>query len=165
MTMDKFRCRAKTRSEEETAAFAQQLAAALAETDVVALVGKVGSGKSVFARALISALLAEAGRVEDIPSPTYTLVQTYEARFEIWHVDLYRLDEPREILELGLQDAFGSMLCVVEWGDRIAEFLPGNTVRVELEPVPGCWNSRIITVNTSCQAVAARIEGIQGSHE
>ena len=87
-----------------TACLARVMAAVLKPGDVLALEGPVGAGKTHFARALIHARLAAAGQSEDVPSPTFTLVQTYLAgQVEIWHADLYRLTHPEEIAELDME--------------------------------------------------------------
>ncbi|SMX47160.1 tRNA (adenosine(37)-N6)-threonylcarbamoyltransferase complex ATPase subunit type 1 TsaE [Actibacterium lipolyticum] len=113
------------RSEEETAKLAQRLAPALGAGDVLLLQGPIGAGKTHFARSLIQFLMARDGHVEDVPSPTFTLVQTYDAgALEIWHSDLYRLTHPDEVTELGLEDAFETALCLIEWPDRLGELVP-----------------------------------------
>ena len=100
--------------------------------DVVLLSGPIGSGKSHFARSLILSLLADHGQVEDIPSPTFTLVQTYLAGdLEIWHSDLYRLSLLDEVLELGLLDAVTTALCLVEWPDRLGSAAPDDGLKLE----------------------------------
>lgn len=100
-----------------TDALARAIAPHLRAGDVLLLSGPIGAGKTHFARALIRARL---GRDEDVPSPTYTLVQTYtDGRAEIWHADLYRLGDPGEVVELGLEDAFAYAICLVEWPDRM----------------------------------------------
>lgn len=104
----------------EMLAFAARLANIAAPGLTVLLDGPVGAGKTELARATIQSLLAKEGRVEDVPSPTFTLVQTYETEaFEIWHADLYRLSNPDELIELGLEAAFQSAFCLVEWPDRM----------------------------------------------
>lgn len=114
-------------SPEATAAFARRVAPALGAGDVLLLAGEIGAGKSHFARALIAERLAAVGMVEDIPSPTYTLVQSYEAAdLPIWHCDLYRITEPIEAVELGLWDAFETALCLVEWPERLGDQTPKN---------------------------------------
>ncbi|MEM9267811.1 MAG: tRNA (adenosine(37)-N6)-threonylcarbamoyltransferase complex ATPase subunit type 1 TsaE [Pseudomonadota bacterium] len=105
---------------EATTALAEAFAAQAAAGETFLLEGPVGAGKSHFARSFIRWHLAKAGRVEDIPSPTFTLVQTYEGDgVTLWHTDLYRLDGPDELEELGLTDAFETAICLVEWPDRL----------------------------------------------
>ena len=113
-----------------TAAFAGALAADLRAGDTILLKGQVGAGKSHFARALIRARLGNP--LEDVPSPTYTLVQTYEADPVIWHADLYRLTAAAEVDELGLTDALPDAIVLIEWPDRMA--LSGSALTVTLTP-------------------------------
>jgi len=123
------------RSPEATARIAQTLGACLAAGDVLLLHGPVGAGKSHFARALIQSRLAALGRFEDVPSPTFTLVQCYDLdRAELWHADLYRLTGPAECDELGLIDAFESAICLVEWPDRLAELTAAGALHLHLRP-------------------------------
>lgn len=119
-------------SPEATDAFARALAPDLRAGDVLLLEGPVGAGKTAFARALIHALRARAGlRPEDVPSPTFTLVQTYDTgSFETWHADLYRLTDPAEVAELGLTEAFADALCLVEWPDRLGRVAPPKAARL-----------------------------------
>lgn len=103
-------------SPDRTAKIAVLLADALCPGDTICLSGGLGAGKSHFARSIIAHLSGEV----DIPSPTFTLVQTYSASdFTIWHADLYRLSSPDEVVELGLEEAFGHDLCLIEWPDRL----------------------------------------------
>lgn len=121
-----------------TAALAAAIAPLCRGGDVIALWGGIGAGKSHFARALIATRLATAGRSEDIPSPTFTLVQSYDADgIEIWHSDLYRLSHPDEVLELGLEDAFDHALCLIEWPDRLGADLPAHALHLHLDPGAG----------------------------
>ena len=104
---------------------ARAIAPHLGAGDFVGLTGGLGAGKSLFARALIGARLAALGRAEDVPSPSYTLVQTYDlGAVELWHADLYRLGGAGEIAELGLEEAFATAICLVEWADRLGPALP-----------------------------------------
>ncbi|SEO10806.1 tRNA threonylcarbamoyladenosine biosynthesis protein TsaE [Salinihabitans flavidus] len=113
-------------SPEQTCALARRLGACVGAGDVLLLQGGIGAGKTHFARCLIRSLLAEP---EDVPSPTFTLVQTYDGlKGEIWHADLYRLSDPAEIEELGLIDAFADCLCLVEWPDRLSGLAPDRSL-------------------------------------
>lgn len=112
--------------EAATLRFASAMAALLHPGDTLLLQGPIGAGKSAFARGVIRARL---GRMEDVPSPTFTLVQTYEAPDgDIWHCDLYRLTNPDEVLELGLQDAFQTAICLIEWPDRLGRDAPQDAL-------------------------------------
>jgi tRNA threonylcarbamoyladenosine biosynthesis protein TsaE len=113
-----------------TDALGQRLAACLLPGDTVLLTGPIGAGKSHLSRAIIRARL---GRMEDVPSPTFTLVQTYDdPAGDIWHADLYRLSHPDEVLELGLCDAFDTAICLVEWPDRLGTHAPGGAIDLRL---------------------------------
>ncbi len=115
-------------SEEDTARLAAHLAPRLDAGDVILLFGPIGAGKTHFARALIRARLQNPA--EDVPSPSFTLVQTYEGAPDIWHADLYRLGHPDEVLELGLEAAFAEAICVIEWPDRLGRFLPDESLKL-----------------------------------
>jgi tRNA threonylcarbamoyladenosine biosynthesis protein TsaE len=117
-------------SPDATSRFAQAIAARLVPGDVILLEGPIGAGKTHFARALIHARQAADGAPpEDVPSPTFTLVQTYETpTTEIWHADLYRLTHPDEVEELGLADAFDTAICLVEWPDRLWSLAPAGAL-------------------------------------
>ena len=113
-----------------TAALGERLAEIIRPGDTVLLEGPIGAGKSHLARALIRAKL---GRMEDVPSPTFTLVQTYDAGdTEIWHSDLYRLSLPDEVFELGLEEAFSKAVCLIEWPDRLGRYVPVDALHLQL---------------------------------
>jgi len=138
--------------EAATAALAARLAALARPGDVIALAGDLGAGKTAFARAFIAA----RGGGEDVPSPTFTLAQTYEiGDAAIWHFDCYRLRHPEEAWELGIEDAFRDGISLIEWPERIAPLLPARRLclklaqgtaptarRAELDPGPG-WEERL----------------------
>lgn len=114
--------------EQATARFGAALAAALRGGDVVALSGPLGAGKTTLARAVIAAL---TGRNE-APSPTFTLVETYEtAHFPLFHFDLYRLEKAEDVWELGLEEALDGV-SLIEWPERIEALLPASTLLVRL---------------------------------
>ncbi len=116
----------------ETAAFAAIIAPLLSPGDTLLLSGEVGAGKTHFARALIQTRLSKVDVTEDIPSPTYTLVQTYsDGVCDIWHADLYRLSDAAEVIELGLIDAFEDAICLVEWPDQLAGYRPEYPLDIE----------------------------------
>jgi tRNA threonylcarbamoyladenosine biosynthesis protein TsaE len=118
--------------QDATARLGVVLADCLNPGDVVLLAGQIGAGKTHLARALIRARL---GRMEDVPSPTFTLVQTYEAEDgDLWHADLYRLTHPDEVTELGLEAAFETAICLVEWPDRLGDLRPADALLLELRP-------------------------------
>jgi tRNA threonylcarbamoyladenosine biosynthesis protein TsaE len=113
-------------SPDETAELAQRLAVHLRPGDVILLEGHIGGGKTHFARSLIQSLLTTP---EDVPSPTFTLVQTYDTPdFEIWHSDLYRLSHPDDVFELGLTETFETAVCLVEWPDRLGDLVPKQSL-------------------------------------
>lgn len=120
-------------SPDATARLARALAPHLRPGDTLALGGDLGSGKSFFARALIAARLEAVGRVEDIPSPTYTLVQIYDlGEAQLWHADLHRLGSPDEAMELGLDEAFDRAVCLIEWPERLGLALPARRLALDL---------------------------------
>lgn len=111
-----------------TSNLAQLLGGQLHAGDVLLLSGGIGAGKTHFARSLIQSLLLVP---EDVPSPTFTLVQTYDTSAgELWHSDLYRLSGPDEAIELGLTDAFESAICLVEWPDRLQDVTPTDALHL-----------------------------------
>lgn len=139
-------------SDDDTARLGAWLAARLGAGDCLALSGPIGAGKSHLARALIRARLGNPQ--EDVPSPTFTLVQTYGADVEIWHADLYRLTHPDEVLELGLEDAFASAITLVEWPERMGAALPPDAIGMVLAPM-GDGRRAEITVSGRPALVAA----------
>lgn len=113
--------------EAATAALARGLAAHARAGDVIALSGELGAGKTTFARAFIRA----RGGGEEVPSPTFTLVQVYELPGPaVWHFDLYRLEQAEQAWELGIEEAFAEGISLIEWPDRLGTLLPARRLDI-----------------------------------
>ena len=118
------------KDEGATLALGAALAVDLQPGDVVCLSGDLGAGKTTLARGLIQSRLGDV----EVPSPTYTLVQTYDwGEHELWHCDLYRLDQPRDAYELGLIDAMDTCIILIEWADRLGDLLPADAKHIHIE--------------------------------
>lgn len=142
---------------DRTCAIARRLGAVLRCGDVVLMTGDIGAGKTHFARCLIQSQMTAP---EDVPSPTYTLVQTYAgAAGEIWHADLYRLADPNDVLELGLTDAFESAICLVEWPDRLGDLAPRHALQLRIVGAD-TPDARTLTFSGDDAIWAARLEEI-----
>lgn len=116
------------RSEIETAELGKALAARINVGDILALEGSLGTGKTVLARGFIRSI---CGADTIVPSPTFTLVQIYEGpAFPIWHCDLYRLENPEDALELGLEEGFADAVTLIEWAERLGPALPERRLRI-----------------------------------
>lgn len=115
-------------TEAATAALGAKIAPALRPGDVVALSGPLGAGKTALARALIAVLSDK----DNAPSPTFTLVETYETRdFLLHHFDLYRLEKAEDVWELGFEDALDGVV-IIEWPERIERLIPSSALLVRL---------------------------------
>ena len=135
---------------EATEALGARLAKALRPGDVVALFGDLGAGKTTFARGILRGL----GFYGDVGSPTFPIVQPYEElSVPLWHVDLYRIEDPAEIGELALEDARPDVALVIEWPERLGDALWQDALRLHLAVagegsrsltanVPPAWGSR-----------------------
>lgn len=129
--------------EAETLALGAQLEQHLNPGDVIGLEGEMGAGKSVLARGMIRAAATRAGiTLEDIPSPTFTLVQYYPrpannkksgSEHLIWHVDLWRLDTPQEAFDIGLDEGMANAVCVIEWMSKLGAATPKNGLQITLK--------------------------------
>lgn len=119
--------------ESATAALARRLAPLARRGDVIALFGDLGSGKTSFARAFINALARPGGAAagEEVPSPTFTLVQVYERDpAPVWHFDLYRLSRAEEVHELGFEEALAEGIALIEWPERLGDLLPPHRLAI-----------------------------------
>ena len=139
--------------EAATRAFAMRLAGLLRVRDFVGLGGLLGIGKTTWARHMIAAL---AGRGMEVPSPSFTLVQSYDFdAFTLWHFDLYRIVTPEAVYELGFEDALADGVVLVEWPERLGPLLPPERLDVRFSQGPsrdqriaeieahGDWRGRI----------------------
>ena len=123
-----------------TGALGVAIAAGLRTGDAVALWGDLGAGKTTLARAVLRAL----GVAGEVPSPTFTLVQTYDTpHLAVSHFDLYRLKQPREMEQLGFDDALEHGAVLVEWPERALEALPLDALHVRLGMTEGARSARL----------------------
>ena len=133
-----------TRSEAETAWLGEAIAVHARRGDVVALLGDIGAGKTVFARAFIRAL---TNPDEEVPSPTFTLLQTYDGPdCPIYHFDLYRIADADEALELGIEDAFANGISLIEWPERIDAVRDDTRLTIHIGADGRNPSDRVITV-------------------
>jgi tRNA threonylcarbamoyladenosine biosynthesis protein TsaE len=116
--------------ETATVALAERISSLVQLRDIIALKGDLGTGKTAFARAFIRAL---GNRDEEVPSPTFTLVQIYELHpAAVWHFDLYRLRSGEEAWELGIEEAFSEGISLIEWPERLGSLLPERRLELTL---------------------------------
>ncbi|RXT17246.1 tRNA (adenosine(37)-N6)-threonylcarbamoyltransferase complex ATPase subunit type 1 TsaE [Rhizobium leguminosarum] len=118
------------KDEAATIRLGEDLALALKAGDCLALSGDLGAGKSSLARAILRAMADDEGL--EVPSPTFTLVQSYDLRIPVSHFDLYRLGDPSELTELGFDEALQNGICLVEWPEMAASELPTDRITLTL---------------------------------
>jgi len=122
-------------STEETRLAGRRLGRVLRPGDCILLEGDLGAGKTVFAKGVSQELGMEP---EEVRSPTFTLVNVYPGRFPIYHIDLYRIQKPEELLQLGLEEMIGTDgVAIVEWPDRLGAYRPEGAIRVVLKDLGG----------------------------
>ena len=123
----------RTASEEETIALGERLARELPARQVVLLIGPLGAGKTTLAKGIVKGL--GAASPDDVSSPTFTLIHEYG---HVYHIDLYRLDEPREVATLGLDDLFDrEAIVLIEWGERFPQLLPAERMEIRIRAGSG----------------------------
>lgn len=130
MTTNDHRIKIELENERATEHFAQDLALAISVGDCITLSGDLGAGKTTLARAIIRSVANDEHL--EVPSPTFTLVQTYELRFTIGHFDLYRIGDPDEIFELGLDEILDQGVGLIEWPEMADNGLPNDLIEIKL---------------------------------
>lgn len=146
-------------TEEDTKKIGRKLAHIARKGDVFALYGTLGMGKSVLARAFIQELCG----LGEVPSPTFTLLQSYEAPdFEIYHFDLYRLKSAEEIFEIGVEEALYSGVSLIEWPDKMGAYLPRDIFRLEITPFE---EGRKLTIETHSSEKHSRLSALEIKNE
>ncbi|MBS7298912.1 MAG: tRNA (adenosine(37)-N6)-threonylcarbamoyltransferase complex ATPase subunit type 1 TsaE [Eubacteriales bacterium] len=118
----------KSNSPSETAKIASTLAKKLKRGNVVCLNGELGVGKTAFTKGLCEAL----GVTEHVTSPTYTIINRYEAEVPVFHIDAYRIDDSDEMYEIGFEDCLTEGISVIEWSVMIEDLLPENRIEIEI---------------------------------
>lgn len=147
-----------SRSEDDTVALAHRLATMLKIGDVLCLHGNLGMGKSVFARGLIRALAGKPAL--EVPSPTFTLVQTYDtAAGDVWHFDLYRLKNPDEVYELGWEEGLANAIVIVEWPERLGYLMPPGRIDINLSQAAD--GARLLQITGETARVSDLLSDIQ----
>ena len=123
----------RTASEEETISLGERLAGELPRRGVVLLIGNLGAGKTTLAKGIVRGRGA-AGH-DDVSSPTFTLIHEYGPDASVYHIDLYRLDEARQVATLGLEEIFDrDALVLIEWGERFPQLMPAARTEIHLRP-------------------------------
>jgi len=136
-----------TKSADETIELGKKIGAFLLPNDVIALIGPLGAGKTTFIQGI-----AEGIGVKDyVTSPTFIIINEYQGHLPFYHVDLYRLDEVKDIEDLGIEEYFNrGGVCVIEWAEKLKDLLPANAERIKIEVVSE--NERKICVSSGLAA-------------
>lgn len=143
------------KDEKQTINFGRKLAGIAQTGDCFALFGTLGMGKSVLARSFIQELTS----AEEVPSPTFTLVQSYETPdFEIYHFDLYRIKSAEEVFELGMEDALYQGVCLIEWPEKMGGYLPRDIFKLTITPYE---TGRKIEITTTSNDQFNRLSSLQ----
>ncbi|MBI4873260.1 MAG: tRNA (adenosine(37)-N6)-threonylcarbamoyltransferase complex ATPase subunit type 1 TsaE [Acidobacteria bacterium] len=139
----------RTGSEEETIALGRELARELPPCAVVLLIGNLGAGKTTLAKGIVQGL--GAAPPEEVSSPTFTLIHEYSPR--VYHIDLYRLEEAREVLSLGLDEIFDrDAVVLVEWGEKFPGLMPAERIEIRLRHAGDDAREISVTFPAGCSA-------------
>jgi len=121
----------RTASEEATIRLGEELAKALPRKRAVLLIGNLGAGKTTMAKGIVRGL--GVSEPEEVSSPTFTLIHEYGSEGRVYHIDLYRLDEPRQVATLGLDEIFDrEAVVLVEWGERFPRLMPAERTEIRI---------------------------------
>jgi tRNA threonylcarbamoyladenosine biosynthesis protein TsaE len=124
----------RTASEEATIRLGEELARALPRKRAILLIGNLGAGKTTMAKGIVRGL--GAAEPEEVSSPTFTLIHEYGNQGRVYHIDLYRLDEAREVATLGLDEIFDrEAVVLVEWGERFPELMPADRTEIRIRTI------------------------------
>lgn len=135
-----------SKSELDTKAFAKKLASILKQNNVIVLTGELGSGKTKF----VEGFLEFFGLENEISSPTFTIVNEYKKNeINIYHFDVYRLEDSSEFYEIGGEEYFSSGICLIEWGEIIEDALPKDYIHIIFEKDVNDENKRILNIQTN----------------
>jgi tRNA threonylcarbamoyladenosine biosynthesis protein TsaE len=146
-------------NEEQTRDFGRQLAGVLQAGDVVALHGNLGAGKTFLVRSIVAALDGEEAPVN---SPTFVIVQRYDVRLPVYHIDAYRLADSDEFLDLGGEEILSDQaLCLIEWAERIAQALPPDRLEIRIQAVSP--EARQLTLSGAGPRSSAIVEQLQAT--
>lgn len=123
----------RTANEEETVALGERLAGELPGRGVVLLIGNLGAGKTTLAKGIVRG--RGAAEHDDVSSPTFTLIHEYGTLGNVYHIDLYRLEEARQVASLGLEEIFDrDALVLIEWGERFPQLMPAERTEIYIRP-------------------------------
>ncbi|MFA4843497.1 MAG: tRNA (adenosine(37)-N6)-threonylcarbamoyltransferase complex ATPase subunit type 1 TsaE [Candidatus Margulisiibacteriota bacterium] len=139
-----------SKSAEDTVQLGKKIGSILQPNDIIALTGQLGAGKTT----LIQGIAAGIGVKDYVTSPTFIIINEYQGRLPFYHIDLYRLDEIKEVEDLGIEEYFNrGGVCVIEWAEKLGGLLPANAERITIERLSE--NERNICVSSG---LAARLE-------
>jgi tRNA threonylcarbamoyladenosine biosynthesis protein TsaE len=147
-----------TKSDKETINIGKRLGSILSSGDVVALIGNLGSGKTWFTKGIALGLDVDSSEV--ITSPSFAIVNEYKGRCQLYHMDLYRLENISDILSIGLEEYFhDESVVVVEWADRCLEIIPQKRIEVNFEILEG--DNRSISIEADNRYSVKKIKGMK----
>lgn len=151
----------RTNSEEETRRLGEIIGKNLDQGDIVALIGDLGSGKTCMTKGIAKSL--GVSDQYEITSPTFTIINEYPGIMTFWHVDAYRLESSRDMIDAGFEDFFSSGgVVVIEWAEKIMDILPRNTLFVSFEYVDE--TTRIVRISGGNSKIELIVEGYIGTN-